>query len=199
MVTQTQSGSDPSLFDTPYGALRPASSNVPWPTTSPSAAIHSPDPTEKPASSADTRNFVSMIRQKISEYRIEYSKSGVYDYARSPSDLIGGSSQVGGHEAAVTELVQVLNTRGGLDRNDPDWNVKSLVERYNERQKEMEVSLSEAKSHSGSNPVWSATVSVKSKNIPYSVAKGLGQKISTSAEKAMSALVRRKRQGWEEL
>lgn len=76
------------------------------------------------------------------------------------------------HDAALEEMVHELNhLHKAPDRVFNDKDVDSVVERHNARYKKIVMAMSEAKSHSGSNTAWSATVSAKSPSIPDSVAK----------------------------
>ena len=200
MESQPQSSSRPSLLDTPYGTLMAAPSNTTTSTASSSANFRPPDHTENDTRSALTRLSASVIHPKSSEYRIQYIETKGFRHIKLISDLDRASSHVETHDAALVEMVHELNhLYKAPDRFFNDKDVDSVVERHNARYKDIEMALSEAKSHSGSNTAWSGTVSVKSTNFPHTVGKRMGQRISTTAGKAVSALDRHKSRGWEEL
>lgn len=169
-------------------------------TAGPSANLRSPDHTGNDKRSALTRLSASVIHPKSSKYRIRYIETEGFRHISLTSDLDRASSHVETHDAVIEEIVHELNhLHKAPDRVFNNKDVDSVVERHNARNKKIEMSMSEANSHSGSSTAWSATVSVKSTNSPYSVAKRIRVSISTTAEGAMSALNRHKRRGWEEL
>jgi hypothetical protein len=140
-----------------------------------------------------------MHQEQDSKYCIRYFENGVYDSIRAPSNRDGGNSHVKAHDEAMRILVRDLNRTSALDRNDPERDVRALVEVYNENHNKTLVSVYDAESHSGSIPAWDASISIKSLSVAHRMGQKAAGKISSGTEKAGSVLNLLKKPGWEEL
>jgi len=95
-----------------------------------------------------------VIHPKSSTYRIQYIETEGFRHIKLTSDLDRASSHVDTHDAALEEMVHELNyLHKAPDRVFNDEDVNSVVERHNARYKKIEMSMSEAESHTGVTPL----------------------------------------------
>jgi hypothetical protein len=199
MTSRNQSESDSLPPGTTYVASTIVPSNTTSSTPSPSAAHQSPDPSENQEGSA-SRTLASMMHHgRDSEYRIQYFQNGVYNSIKAASNRDGGDSHVEAHDEAMRILVRDLNRTSALDRNDPERDVRAVVEVYNENHNKTLVSVYDAESHSGSRPAWDASISIKSLSVAHRIGKKAAGTISSGTGKAGSVLKRLQKPGWEQL
>jgi hypothetical protein len=199
MISQNQSASGFLPPATTYRDLTAVPSNVTHTTASPSASAIK----ESDGGSAHhvNRSLTSIMGQNhVSEYCIRCSKTGNYDFDKSPSNLGANYAWGKAHDQAMSELVANLNAETELDYGEPERDVRLMVERYNTKNGKIQFTRHNEKKWSESGPAWSASMSVVSENVAHRRAKEVVDKISTTVEEAASVLAAlRKPNGYKRL
>ena len=128
--------------------------------------------------------------RRVSRYCIKYSEAGGdhFDFHRLPSDLDQGPSHHEDHDETMRELVYKLNDGYSRDIHNSQHVVEVQVGKYNNKDSKTHFNLDEPKKCGGTNPAWSASITVESETAALHAAKTVVNKLSSVTKETARVL-----------